>query len=123
VSSTARLDGRAVVIGIPQDPGQAGKSQVAHYRRHVLRGFIVRSMPTSKNKETRAAAAAAAANNHLVGVARRHWTPHWVREVTGFPFTGHDDHLDSFADAHTLVSTAGPVRVSAARGRLPARRR
>jgi predicted phage terminase large subunit-like protein len=118
VKRTARMDGRHVVIGIPKDPGQAGKAQADHYARNVLRGYVVKQMSTSKDKETRATPVAAAAGNGLVRVARAAWTAQAVREWTGFPFTGHADFIDSLADAHTLCSGSGPVRVSRARGKL-----
>jgi predicted phage terminase large subunit-like protein len=118
VGSTAAADGRRVVIGVPRDPGQAGKQQVDHFRRRVLRGYTVYEMPTTKAKAKRAEPFAAAANNGLVSIQRADWTSFVVRQYTGFPFTGHDDHLDSAADAHQLAAGGGSVNVAA-----PPRRR
>lgn len=115
VKAAARRDGRGVVIGIPKDPAAAGKTVLEHYKK-LLRGFTVYGMPTSKDKAKRAEPFIAAVSNQLVWVKRAPWTTTLVRELSGFPFTGHDDHLDSCADAHTLAASAGPVRVKVATG-------
>ena len=51
--NTAGLDGRLVKVSIPQDPGQAGKTQVIYLTRK-LAGYNVKSSPESGDKITRA---------------------------------------------------------------------
>ena len=41
---TAQQDGRGVTVGLPQDPGQAGRSQAA-FLTHALSGWRVASGP------------------------------------------------------------------------------
>jgi predicted phage terminase large subunit-like protein len=53
ITNTAARDGRAVHISLPQDPGQAGKTQ-ALYLTRALSGYRVKTSPESGNKVTRA---------------------------------------------------------------------
>ena len=51
VRQTAETDGKAVTVGVEQDPGQAGKAQVDHYQRRVLPGFEVSRQPCYRREE------------------------------------------------------------------------
>ena len=53
ILETACSDGPGVAIGLPQDPGQAGKSQVS-YLTAQLAGYVVSSSAESGSKATRA---------------------------------------------------------------------
>jgi predicted phage terminase large subunit-like protein len=53
VVNTAHRDGAAVIVGIPEDPGQAGKSQMAYLTRQ-LAGFHVIAARETGSKATRA---------------------------------------------------------------------
>ncbi|MDE2468063.1 MAG: hypothetical protein KGL35_04810, partial [Bradyrhizobium sp.] len=53
IRNTAQRDGQSVKIGIPQDPGQAGKTQVLYLTRQ-LPGYKVATSPESGDKITRA---------------------------------------------------------------------
>jgi predicted phage terminase large subunit-like protein len=53
IKNTAIADGKMVHISIPQDPGQAAKSQVMAFAK-LLAGWNVRFSPESGDKETRA---------------------------------------------------------------------
>ncbi|MFM9746010.1 hypothetical protein ACKI2C_51510, partial [Streptomyces brasiliscabiei] len=59
--NTARRDGVETRISIPQDPGQAGKSQVLYLTR-ALSGFSVETSPETGDKVTRAQPLAAQIN-------------------------------------------------------------
>jgi phage terminase large subunit-like protein len=68
--NTAALDGKSVRISLPQDPGQAGKTQILYLTRQ-LAGYRVISSPESGDKITRAEPFAAQVNVGNVHVAAR----------------------------------------------------
>ncbi|MDP0369278.1 terminase, partial [Glaesserella parasuis] len=52
IKNAAISDGLNTTISIPQDPGQAGKTQILYLTR-MLQGFTVKSSPESGDKITR----------------------------------------------------------------------
>lgn len=120
VKSTARHDGHEVHIGISQDPAQAGKSQIRHYARDVLAGYVVKGYLETGSKETRAAIPAAAAANSLVHLLDGPWVDEFLDEVTGFP-EGHDDQVDAWSGAHDMLTAFGTAETASPVGRLPVR--
>lgn len=120
IFATAEADGRDVRIGIEQEPGSAGKGQADHYRRHVLRGYIVESEKVTGDKATRAVAVASAMAKGDMDVVRGYWLPEWLRELDGFP-RGHDDQVDSLSGGHTLLVKGGATSHSVPKGTVPTR--
>ena len=110
IVNTARLDGRACRVGLPQDPGQAGKQQVA-YLTGKLAGFAVESGVESGAKETRAAPAAAQVNAGNFAVVQAHWTRSFLDELADFPGRK-DDQVDALSRAFGML--AAPAVPSAA---------
>jgi phage terminase large subunit-like protein len=53
VLNATRLDGASVHIGLPEDPGQAGKSEISHYVG-LLSGYHVVASRESGSKVIRA---------------------------------------------------------------------
>ncbi len=104
---TAEMDGPNVRIGIPQDPGQAGKSQVKHLATNVLQGFAVEASPESGSKEVRARPWLAAARNGLVDVVRAPWNSTFFAEAEAFPDGPFDDTIDACSRSHSML--AGPT--------------
>lgn len=99
VKNTATQDGHATLISLPQDPGQAGKSQVSNYSK-MLSGFNIRSAPVTGDKITRFSGFSAQAEAGNVKVLRGSWNERWFTELENFPpETGHDDDADSTAQA------------------------
>lgn len=100
VKNTAAQDGRPVQIDLPQDPGQAGKSQVAQYAK-MLAGYNVRSRPVTGDKVTRFSGFSAQAEAGNVYVLRGDWNERWFSELENFPpeGAGHDDDADSTSQA------------------------
>lgn len=119
VAATAQRDGRRVPIGINKDPAQAGKSQVEHYVRRVLKGYNVRGYAESGDKVTRASIVSAAAANRLVHVLDRVWLDEFLDEVRSFP-AGHDDQIDAWSGAHDqlLNHTPSPAQTAVPSGRI-----
>lgn len=104
----AEHDGHNVRIGIPQDPGQAGKSQVQHLARNVLQGFAVEASPESGSKEVRARPWLAAARLGLVDVVRAPWNAAFFSEVEAFPDGANDDIVDACSRSHAMLSKPTP---------------
>jgi predicted phage terminase large subunit-like protein len=97
-----------VDIWLPQDPGQAGKAQVASFAR-LLAGYVVRSKPETGSKTVRAAPFAAQVEAGNVKLVRGDWIPDFLAELDMFPNGSHDDQVDAASGAfHALVS-AGEV--------------
>ena len=103
VVNTASEDGRGIVIGLPQDPGQAGKSQVQNYV-NKLAGFTVSSMPVSGDKITRFGPFSAQAEQGNVVVLRGDWNEEWFVSLEGFPDAAHDDDADATSEAFELLT-------------------
>jgi predicted phage terminase large subunit-like protein len=110
IKNTADADGYGVEISLPQDPGQAGKSQVATLTK-LLAGFNVRSTPESGDKITRFSGFSAQAEAGNVFVLRAPWNERWFTELEGFPEASHDDDADSTSRAFNALITAAPTAI------------
>ena len=103
----AERDGRTVRIGVPQDPGQAGKAQVLDFTR-LLSGFRVESSPETGAKDTRAAPAAAQWNGGNIALVRADWNAAFLDELAAFPNGAKDDQVDALSRAFSMVGLARP---------------
>ena len=103
VLNVSTQDGYGCMVGLPQDPGQAGKAQVASFTR-MLAGFPVRSSPETGDKITRFAPFSAQAEASNVLVLRGPWNERWFQMLEGFPELPHDDDCDSTSRAFQLVA-------------------
>jgi predicted phage terminase large subunit-like protein len=113
IVNTAKADGRKVRVKIPQDPGQAGKSQVKYLAKQ-LAGYRLEAVPVTGDKATRAAPAAAQVNVGNVSLLRASWNAAFREELSSFPSGTHDDQVDAFADAFGMVALRRPLAISAA---------
>jgi predicted phage terminase large subunit-like protein len=98
MKATASRDGVATRISIPQDPGQAGKTQVA-YLTKMLQGYRVTSSPESGDKVTRAEPFAAQVNVGNVVMVRGAWNSALIDEMRMFPNGAFDDQIDGCSRA------------------------
>lgn len=98
IRNTAASDGREIQISIPQDPGQAGKTQVLYLTRS-LSGYRVKSSPESGDKITRAEPIAAQVNAGNVLMVRGDWNRKFIEELRTFPNGKHDDQVDALSRA------------------------
>lgn len=105
IKNTADADGRDVRISLPQDPGQAGKSQVASLTK-LLVGFSVHATPESGDKVTRFSPFSAQAEAGNVLVLRAPWNEDWFSSLEGFPEAAHDDDADSTSRAFNALLSA-----------------
>ena len=118
VRRTAKEDTQDVEIAIPQDPGQAGKSQVQDYIQ-TLRGYTVRTRTMSGDKVVRFSPFSARCLNgfkhgNRVKVVRGSWNDRWFRELENFPpkqeggrLRGHDDDADAASECFHLLNNQG----------------
>lgn len=111
ITTTAALDGADVTIALPQDPGQAGKSQIA-YLTGRLSGYRVISSPETGSKETRAMPVASQANAGNMSVVAGVWNRPFLDEMGVFPAGKNDDQVDALSRAFGVLLTpvAKPAR-------------
>ena len=98
ILNTARLDGPAVQIHLPQDPGQAGKGQAEQLVR-MLGGYGVTAEPVTGAKETRAFNYSAQVNVGNVKLVAGPWNKAYIEELRQFPRGKYKDQVDASADA------------------------
>jgi predicted phage terminase large subunit-like protein len=112
--ATASRDGKRVTISLPQDPGQAGKSQILYLTRK-LAGYKVHSSTESGDKGTRAAPFASQVNvGNVAFVHNPAWNKDAINEFAAFPGGAHDDIVDACSRGFELASdTSATDRFSA----------
>lgn len=110
----AEMDGFETQISIPQDPGQAGKAQVAGFAR-MLHGYDASFTPESGDKETRAIPIAAQVEAGNVLVVKAPWNDTLFAEAGLFPNSQFKDQVDALSRAyhqilkgHNEISLFGP---------------
>lgn len=106
ITNIASQDGKACVISLPQDPGQAGKSQVKSMAK-MLAAYNVRSSTETGDKVTRFGPFSAQAEMGNVDVLRGDWNDRWFTALEGFPTAKHDDDPDSTSRAYAVVAIDG----------------
>lgn len=107
--STTHADGREVWQRIPQDPGQAGKSQAQHLVTHPkLAGYTVIAKRVTGDKVTRFGPASARAYQGKIAFLRAPWNDWLFAALEAFPSpTAHDDAADALSDLVDML--AGPL--------------
>lgn len=110
ILQTAQRDGRAVAVGLPQDPGQAGKQQVAWLSRQ-LAGYRVVASPETGAKLTRAMPVAAQVEAGRLALLRAAWNQPLLNEMRDFPHGRKDDQVDALSRAYAMIGeTHRPAR-------------
>lgn len=102
IKQTAEMDGKKVVIRLPQDPGQAGKSQAKSFIT-MLAGFSVVVETVSGDKITRAQPFAAQVNVGNVKMLRGPWNKTLIDELRNFPNAKYDDQVDGLSDGYNYL--------------------
>jgi predicted phage terminase large subunit-like protein len=109
IVNTAQQDGTQVAGSIPQDPGQAGKSQALYLIRQ-LAGFTYRASPESGDKETRAQPLSAQAEVGNVKLVAGAWNREFLDELSTFPVGKFKDQVDAASRAFSELVRAEPTR-------------
>jgi predicted phage terminase large subunit-like protein len=106
--NTAASDGRSVTIRLPQDPGQAGKSQ-AQDLVSKLAGYNVRTQRPTGDKIVRFSPFSAQCEAGNVDVLRGPWNDELFDALEAFPDAAHDDDVDACSEAfsHWVGPTSG----------------
>lgn len=102
IIATSNADGPAVVIGLPEDPGQAGKSQIAYYVSR-LSGYTVAASKETGSKASRAAPVASQVNAGNFCAVKGRWNHSFIEELRLFPFGRKDDQVDALSRAFELL--------------------
>lgn len=106
----AKGDSNAVRIGIPQDPGQAGKSQVRQFSIS-FDGFMIHSRPENGDKITRFGPFSSQCEHGNVWIVRGPWYEAFCSSLEAFgdPKVKHDDDADACSGAYNMFldSTLG----------------
>lgn len=105
---TADHDGPNVPISLPQDPGQAGKSQ-AQYLISRLAGFRVTASPENGSKTGRAIPVASQVEAGNVALLRGPWNYAFMEEMRAFPFGRKDDQIDALSRAFDQLMILQPA--------------
>jgi predicted phage terminase large subunit-like protein len=108
IVNTAAQDGKSVQVGLPQDPGQAGKVQVA-YLTSKLAGYRVVSSTETGDKATRAGPVASQVEVGNVSLLAGPWNRTLIDELRDFPAGRHDDQVDALSRAFAMLIGRGPM--------------
>lgn len=118
ILNTASIDGRSVEIDLPQDPGQAGKTQAQDFIA-MLAGYTAFASPETGDKETRAQPIAAQAEAGNVSIVEGPWNEELLAELESFPASKFKDQVDALSRAFgrlvrvgTFSFGAGPILVT-----------
>lgn len=118
IERTAQLDGSRVIIGIEQEPGSGGKESAESTARR-LAGFkvrIVKASGTEGGKIERADPFSVQVNAGNVYLPSWmwdggneigewiEWAFEWIEEMRYFPYSKHDDQVDSAGGAFNLCA-------------------
>ena len=106
VLATARADGPKVPIGIPQDPGSAGKFVVQQFAA-LLSGYTVHCSPETGSKTSRAAPLSAQVEAGNFAILRAPWTQAFIEELREFPHGRKDDQVDALSRAFMMLTKIG----------------
>lgn len=112
IKNTATQDGKGTIVDIPQDPGQAGKTQIVAFGK-LLVGYIMKFSPESGDKVVRAEPAATQVNIGNVKLLRGDYNQAFLSELRTFPNGTWDDQVDAFSRAFArLLMIAGKMKIA-----------
>lgn len=94
IKATATVDGTATRLILPQDPGQAGKSQIKYFVQRFA-PYPVEFVSESGSKEDRARSLVAQVEAGNLYLLRGKWNDEFLKELETFPNGSHDDQVDA----------------------------
>lgn len=105
IKNVATQDGIETRIRLPQDPGQAGKSQAEQFSK-MLCGYKIVIKPVTGSKIIRSSGFSSQCEHGNVYIVKdRTWNDRLINELEGFPDAAHDDIVDACADAFNELSS------------------
>jgi len=109
LKNTTATDGYTLKQSIPQDPGQAGKSQVTAFAT-MLAGYPLHFSTETGDKTVRATPFASQVNVGNVVMLRAPWNTTFKDELRSFPNGSFDDQVDAAARGFNgLLHTAAGI--------------
>lgn len=105
IKNTAAKDGRKVRIGIPQDPGQAGKYQARDIIK-MLSGYDIRAIREEGTKTQRFGPFSAQCEAGNVDIMKGVWNRAFFAELVAFPDSKFKDQADGCSGAHMMMQVA-----------------
>ena len=117
---TAQTDRAAygrVIQRLPQDPGQAGKEQAQSYTR-MLSGFLVKVIPESGSKESRAEPFAAQWQAGNVDVLTAEWNEMYFNQLESFPEGKFKDMVDAGSSGFNEIENGATYSAPPSENRL-----
>lgn len=125
VVDAARRDGPTVRVVIEREPGQSGKSQLAHFQQALAGTALVEEYSPSGPKAVRAGLVSGAAQQGRVDLVRAPWNQAMLDELeefTGTSLDRHDDQVDALSQAFAMLEgRGGMASAQAPTGQLPSR--
>lgn len=126
VVDAARRDGPIVKVVIEREPGQSGKSQVAHFQQALGGIALVDEFSPSGPKAVRAQLVSGAAQQGRVEIVRAPWNQALLDELEEFTgddkLDAHDDQVDALSQGFAaLEGRGGLASAQAPQGQLPDR--
>jgi predicted phage terminase large subunit-like protein len=110
ILNAAKRDGYSCKQSIPQDPGQAGVTQIKYLLR-MLVGYSVHASPETGNKVVRAEPLASQVNVGNVLMLKAPWNDVLISEMRMFPNGTWDDQVDGLSRAFGLLIGRNPSEI------------
>lgn len=107
IRSAAERDGVGVAIGLPQDPGQAGRAHVMYLVRELV-GYRVMAGPETGEKSVRAQSVVAQLEGGNLSMRRAAWNGAFLDELAQFPHGAKDDQVDALSRAFGMFLEIKP---------------
>lgn len=95
---------KRVVQRLPQDPGQAGKAQKESFIK-MLAGYVVKMVPETGSKETRAEPFATQWQNGNVDLLAGEWNETYLSQLESFPESKFKDMVDASSSAFSEIES------------------
>lgn len=104
ILATAGMDGIATTIWLEEDPGAAGKADIANILK-LLNQYHTKVNRPTKDKITRALPVSSQCEAGNVKILKGAWNAAFFSESENFPDGKHDDQVDALSGAYTAMST------------------
>lgn len=101
--AAARQDGKKTTQDVPQDPGQAGKSQIRAIAKN-LSGYKCRFSPETGAKEVRAGPLSSQSEAGNLYLIRAEWNDAFIDELCAFPNGTYTDQADAASRAYARLT-------------------
>lgn len=106
-----------VIERFPQDPGQAGKEQAQSYIK-MLAGYLVKTIPESGSKESRAEPFAAQWQAGNVDILIAPWNEAYFNQLESFPESKFKDMVDASSSAFNEIENGATYSAPPSGSRL-----